>query len=48
MHGKTFKNVVGTPGYLSPELIHEKDDKITSIKSDIYSAGLVFYEIITG
>mmetsp|Transcript_9808 Transcript_9808/g.19284 ORF Transcript_9808/g.19284 Transcript_9808/m.19284 type:complete len:713 (-) Transcript_9808:1832-3970(-) len=36
---------VGSPAYLAPEML---TDKISSKASDVYSLGLVFYEILTG
>lgn len=39
----------GTPGYVAPEVINIKDMKSTySSICDIYSAGLVFYLLLTG
>jgi serine/threonine protein kinase len=38
--------LIGTPDYLAPELI--MGTHIPSIRSDIYSAGVVLYEMVTG
>ena len=38
--------LVGTPRYVAPELLH--DPKAASPRSDLYSVGLVAYELLTG
>jgi serine/threonine-protein kinase len=39
-------NTIGTAAYMSPEQC--KGEKLLSGKSDIYSLGIVFYELLTG
>src|SRR5256714_15036731 len=38
--------LLGTPPYMSPEQIREPKD--AGAKSDVYSAGVVLYEMLTG
>lgn len=40
----------GTPGYISPEVIrlHSGQTPRFSAKSDVYSAGVVLYTLVTG
>ena len=39
----------GTPGYMAPEVInYKKGTPLYSTKCDVFSLGLVFYELITG
>ncbi len=38
--------VIGTPAYMSPEQF--SDSSVISYQSDIYSLGVVFYEMLTG
>jgi hypothetical protein len=40
--------VVGTPAYMSPEQWHDSGSHRIDVRSDIYSLGVVFYELLTG
>ncbi len=42
----TVSNVMGTPGYLSPE--HASSATAVTRLSDLYSLGVVFFEMLTG
>ena len=42
---KTEKHILGTINYLAPEVVNNKK---YSIQSDIYSLGIIFYELLTG
>ena len=42
---KEEKNILGTANYLAPEVILNKK---YSVQSDIYSLGIIFYELLTG
>jgi serine/threonine protein kinase len=43
-YGKLFKRC-GTPGYVAPEILN---DKPYNCKADVYSAGIIFYILLTG
>lgn len=42
---KSEKHILGTINYLAPEVVNSKK---YSIQSDIYSLGIIFYELLTG
>jgi len=47
MHRKTRTGMLlGTPGYMSPEQI--KDIKHADARADLWSCGILFYELLTG
>ena len=39
--------LIGTPGYMSPEQLRERRDKLGP-QSDIFSVGVMFYQMLTG
>ncbi|EGR27503.1 protein kinase domain protein [Ichthyophthirius multifiliis] len=44
-----FLKRCGTPGYIAPEVLKYKDnDPIYGLKCDIFSAGIIFYLLLTG
>ncbi len=43
--GGDVKGLVGTPSYMAPEYI---TDRQSNERTDVFSAGLVFYELLTG
>ncbi len=45
--GTQAVNVKGTPGYIAPELVAKGSNKANA-QSDMFSVGLIFYELLTG
>jgi eukaryotic-like serine/threonine-protein kinase len=47
--GAVIKELVGTPGYIAPEIQYDWDDGAGATpQSDLYSLGCVAYELLTG
>ncbi len=40
--------VLGTPAYVAPERINQPDNSGPSLSADIYSLGVIFYEMLSG
>ncbi|CAD8096059.1 unnamed protein product [Paramecium sonneborni] len=41
-------SICGTPGYIAPEILkHSNNDEYFTHKSDIFSAGVIFYKLLT-
>jgi len=41
------KTILGTPGYIAPEVLRANETSGYSFKADVYSFGIVLYEILT-
>ena len=40
--------IVGTPDYMSPEQVDESTARVVDTRADVYSLGVVLYELLTG
>lgn len=45
-----IRDICGTPGFVAPEILRQKNESIKNIdtKVDVFSLGIVFYELIHG
>eukprot|EP01114_Cavostelium_apophysatum_P015408 TRINITY_DN4185_c0_g1_i1.p1 TRINITY_DN4185_c0_g1~~TRINITY_DN4185_c0_g1_i1.p1 ORF type:complete len:665 (-),score=153.12 TRINITY_DN4185_c0_g1_i1:35-2029(-) len=41
------KTTLGTPGYIAPEIMQSKNKQVYTYKADIWSFGMVMYELMT-
>ncbi|MEM7708552.1 MAG: serine/threonine-protein kinase [Pseudomonadota bacterium] len=46
--GQTASTSLGTPGYVSPELITSNGSLVPDTRSDVYSLGVLLYELVAG
>jgi len=44
---KQAKTIIGTPGWIAPEVLMSKDEGGYSEKADVYSFGMILYELLT-
>ncbi len=44
----TGQHLIGTPAYMSPESVHASDHQALDARSDVYSLGVVLYELLSG
>ena len=42
----SVRKVCGTPGYVAPEVFHANEKGAYNEKCDIFSAGIIFYELL--
>eukprot|EP01121_Diplochlamys_sp_Union-15-3_P019168 TRINITY_DN715_c0_g2_i3.p1 TRINITY_DN715_c0_g2~~TRINITY_DN715_c0_g2_i3.p1 ORF type:complete len:313 (+),score=53.55 TRINITY_DN715_c0_g2_i3:65-1003(+) len=45
--GQQAKTIIGTPSYMAPEVFNAKQDGYYNYKADVWSFGMVLYELIT-
>ena len=43
--GTKIDKIDGTPGYFAPEVLHKNKPMELDVKNDIYSMGLIFFEV---
>jgi len=41
------KTLIGTPNYMAPEVLHSNNESAYSYQADIYSFGMVLYELLS-
>jgi tetratricopeptide (TPR) repeat protein len=44
----TGRHLIGTPAYMSPESVHVADRESLDARNDVYSLGIVLYELLCG